>query len=454
MADIKIILEKCTGCGLCIKGCPFNAIVVEEKKARILDNCTLCGACVSSCKFEAIDLVIDPVEEEGGTVDISSYSGVWVFAEQKDGVAAGVAFELLGEGRKLADQLGTQLSAVLLGSEEALIKEMVHSCNRDFAQNQGEKHSNTSSIASIFNDESGQNNIAGVCQSFNQRFPKLGDAACMLIVQGADNVYMVDDPSLKDFNDESYADIFVQLIQKYKPEIILMGATTYGRSLAPRVSSRINTGLTADCTKLEIDEEKKILRQTRPAFGGNLMATIICPNHRPQMATVRPKVMKPLEPDPARHGNIIIPEVIIPKDTMTKVLEVVSEAGEMVNLTEADIIVSGGRGLGDPKNFALLEELAKALGAAVGASRAAVDAGWIEYSHQVGQTGKTVGPRIYFACGISGSVQHLAGMSSSDTIIAINKNPEAPIFKVATFGIVGDLLQVVPALTKEFQARL
>jgi len=395
MADIKIISEKCTGCKLCIKGCPFNAIAVEEKLAIILDNCTLCGACPSSCKFDAIYFEKD---EDDTVYDISSYQGVWVFGEQRDGTPAGVAFELLGEGRKLTDKLGTQLSAVLIGS-----------------------------------------GVSG--------------AAGDLIAHGADNVFVVDDPSLNDFNDESYADIFVQLIKKYKPEIILMGATTYGRSLAPRISSRINTGLTADCTKLEIDDEKMILRQTRPAFGGNLMATILCPNHRPQMATVRPKVMKPLDPDPSRQGKIIKPEVDIPKDTVTKVLEVVKDAGEMVNLAEADIIVSGGRGIGDPKNFAMIEELAKVLGGAVGASRAAVDAGWIEYSHQVGQTGKTVGPKVYIACGISGSVQHMAGMSSSDTIVAINKNPDAPIFKIATFGIVGDVLQVVPALTNEFKNR-
>lgn len=397
MAEIRILLEKCTGCKLCIKGCPFNAIAVEEKKARILDNCTLCGACVSSCKFDAIEFEKD--ESAADTAALSAHKGVWVFGEQKDGVPAGVAFELLGEGRGLADELGVSLSAVLIGS--------------------------------------------GV-----------SEAAEQLIAHGADNVYMVDDPSLKDYNDESYSDVFVQLIQSYKPEIVLMGATTYGRSLAPRVSSRINTGLTADCTKLAIDAEKGILRQTRPAFGGNLMATIICPNHRPQMATVRPKVMKPLDPDPARRGEVIRPDVKIPKDTLTKVLEVVSDAGEMINLAEADIIVSGGRGLGDPKNFTVIEELAKVLGGAVGASRAAVDAGWIEYSHQVGQTGKTVGPKVYIACGISGAVQHLAGMSSSDVIIAINKNPEAPIFKVATFGIVGDLFQVVPALTAALKARL
>lgn len=396
MAGIKIILDKCKGCKLCIGGCPFNAIKVEEKKAIILDNCTLCGACVTSCKFKAIDLEKDEVS---GMTDISSYKGVWVFGEQKNGVPANVALELLGEGRKLADQLNVKLSAVLMGYE-------------------------------------------------------MEDAAKSLISYGADKVYLVDHESLKDFNDESYADIFVQLIGRYKPEIVLMGATTYGRSLAPRVSSRLNTGLTADCTKLEIDMEKKILLQTRPAFGGNLMATIICPNHRPQMSTVRPKVMKALEQDFSRAGEIIRPEIVIPEDVKIKVTEVISTLCEKVNLTEADIIVSGGRGLGDPKNFALVEELAKVLGGAVGASRATVDAGWIEYSHQVGQTGKTVGPKVYFACGISGAVQHLAGMSSSDTIIAINKNPDAPIFKIATFGIVGDVLEILPSLIGEFKKRL
>lgn len=396
MASIKILIEKCKGCKLCIGGCPFNAIKVEDKKAVILDNCTLCGACVSSCKFEAIDFQKDEVE---GPVDITVYKGVWVFGEQKNGTPANVALELLGIGRKLADQLQVPLSAVLMGE-----------------------------------------NVEA--------------SARILISYGADNIYMVDHHSLLNFNDESYTDIFVQLIKKYKPEIVLMGATTYGRSLAPRIASRLNTGLTADCTGLEIDPERKILLQTRPAFGGNLMATIICPNHRPQMCTVRPKVMKALEPDNSRIGEIIKPDVVVPVDVKVNVKEVVTTLCEMVNLTEADIIVSGGRGLGDPKNFALVEELARTLGGAVGASRATVDAGWIDYSHQVGQTGKTVGPKVYFACGISGAIQHLAGMSSSDTIIAINKNPDAPIFKVATFGIIGDVLEVLPALIKEFKARL
>jgi electron transfer flavoprotein alpha subunit len=396
MADIKIIIEKCKGCKLCIAACPFDAIKVENKKAIILDNCTLCGACVSSCKFEAIDFKKD---FNAKATDLSAHSGVWVFGEQQNGIPANVVHELLGVGRELADQLNTDLSVVLIG------------------------------------------------KSF-------GDNAKNLISYGADKVYLVEDPSLEKFNDESYTEIFAQLIKKYKPEIVLIGATTYGRSLAPRVASKLNTGLTADCTHLEIDPERKILLQTRPAFGGNLMATIICPNHRPQMATVRPKVMKALEPDSSRTGEIIRPEVSIPQDTSIKVLDVVSTLSDMVNLAEADIIVSGGRGLGDPKNFALVRELARVLGGAVGASRATVDAGWIDYSHQVGQTGKAVSPKIYIACGISGAIQHLAGMSSSDIIIAINKNPDAPIFRVATYGIVGDVLEVLPELIRVFKSRL
>lgn len=396
MASIRIITEKCYGCGICVKACPFNAIRIFDKKAVIQENCTLCGACVSSCKFDAIEFIKD---EAVAAADISAYKGVWVFAEQKEGVVANVVLELLGEGKKLADQLGEKLSAVLLGSG-------------------------------------------------------MEAAARKLISYGADNVYVVDHPSLEKFNDESYADIFTQLVNRYKPEIVLMGATTYGRSLGPRVASRLNTGLTADCTKLEIDPERWLLLQTRPAFGGNLMATIICPDHRPQMSTVRPKVMKAPEPDLSRVGEVIRPDIDIPGDVRIKVIETVSTLCEKVSLAEADIIVSGGRGLGDPKNFALVEELANILGGAVGASRAVVDAGWVDYSHQVGQTGKTVGPKVYFACGISGAVQHLAGMSSSDTIIAINKDPDAPIFKVATFGITGDVVEVLKALIAEFKRRL
>jgi electron transfer flavoprotein alpha subunit len=394
MVAIEIDNNECLGCASCLESCPFGAIGMESDKAVILDNCTLCGACVASCSVNAIRLT----GEERPDAEPSGWRGVWVFGEQHQGAPAGVVLELLGEGRKLADTLGVPLAAVLLGE-------------------------------------------------------KVAETAGRLIAGGADLVYRVDHPSLALFNDESYADIFVQLIRRYRPEIVLMGATTHGRSLAPRVASRLNTGLTADCTALAIDPEKKIILQTRPAFGGNLLATIICPDRRPQMCTVRPRVMKALPADPLKRGAVIDPEVAIPQDTAVRVREAVRTLTEAVNLAEADIVVSAGRGIGDPKNLHIIEELADVLGGAMGASRAVVDAGWAPYSRQVGQTGKTVSPRVYFACGISGAVQHLAGMSSSDRIIAINKDPEAPIFKVAHFGIVGNVLEVVPAMTREFRER-
>ncbi|AEE96513.1 electron transfer flavoprotein subunit alpha [Mahella australiensis] len=394
--SIRIIEENCTGCAVCVRACPFGAIKMENDKAVILDNCTLCGSCADACKFDAIDF---QAERGTGMGDLSSYRDVWVFAEQKDGVIDSAAFELLGVGRHLADQLGQDLAAVLIGN-------------------------------------------------------KVRPLAQQLIAYGADKVYWLDHADLERFNDELYADNLSYLVERYRPNIVLLAATVYGRSLGPRVAARIGTGLTADCTGLEIDVDTGNLMQTRPAFGGNLMATIVCPDHRPQMATVRPRVMKPLEPDSERSGRILRQQPQLKQGLKTRVLQVVEEAGETVNLLEADIIVSGGRGLGDPKNFTLIEELAQTLGGAVGASRAAVDAGWIPYSHQVGQTGKTVGPKVYFACGISGAVQHLAGMSSSDIIVAINKDPDAPIFKVATYGIVGDVLEILPLITKEFKKAL
>ena len=395
MIEIKIT-DKCTGCEKCIPSCPYGALEVTDKKAVILDTCTLCGACVSSCPFEAIELTKKEVKMAG----LEEYKGVWVFAEQKNGKVQSVVYELLGKGRELADQLKVELSAVLLGK-------------------------------------------------------KMGKAAQELIGYGADKVYLAGHEKLKDFRDDSYTDVLVDLIGEYKPEIILAGATSIGRSLMPKVATRLETGLTADCTGLEIDEEKKILLQTRPAFGGNIMATIICPNHRPQMATVRHKVMKEASFNKNRKGEIVRIEVDPKRIPLrTEVIKMVESMEETILLEEADIIVSGGRGLGAPENFKLIEELAKTLGGAVGASRATVDADWIPYAHQVGQTGKTVCPKIYIACGISGQIQHLAGMQSSDIIVAINKDPEAPIFNVATYGIVGDLFEVVPALTKKFKEAL
>ncbi len=395
--SIEIITEKCVGCQACLKACPFGAISMEGKLAAIdFDKCTLCGACVDSCKFDAILLR----KEEAVTQDISAYKGVWVVAEQNKGVLQSVTYELLGKGKELADKLEAELCAVLLGS-------------------------NTEQMAN------------------------------KLIHRGAKKVYTVDSPKLGHYQNEPYSKVLIELINEYKPEIVLCGATSTGRSLISRVAVKIDAGLTADCTGLDIDQEKRLLLQTRPAFGGNIMATIICPNHRPQMATVRHKVMKEADVDTSRKGEIInksYNEDIL--SSRTKVIKVVEEEGQTVNLSEADIIVSGGRGLGKPESFKVLHELADAIGGAVGASRAAVDADWIAYSHQVGQTGKTVCPKIYIACGISGQIQHLAGMSSSDIIIAINKDPDAPIFKVANYGIVGDLFEIIPKLTKKLQSIL
>lgn len=395
MADpIRVLDDKCVGCTLCFKACPFGAITMDNKLARIdLGKCTLCGACVEACRFDAIDLK----KTTQAAADLSAFQNVWVFAEQVDGHIESVTHELLGEGRTLADALGMKLCAVLLGS-----------------------------------------GIQG--------------KAADLTARGADIVYVVDKPELAYYQDEAYAAVLVDLVNKHKPSIMLSGATTIGRSLIARVAVAVNAGLTADCTGLAIDPETKNLLQTRPAFGGNIMATIITPNHRPQMSTVRHKVMKEAVPQAGRTGQVVVHDVVadLLKSRAHRV-KFVPEAGATINIAEADIIVSGGRGLQKPENFALLQELAGVLGGAVGASRAAVDANWIAYSHQVGQTGKTVCPKLYIAVGISGQIQHLAGMSSADVIVAINKDPDAPIFKTATYGIVGDLFKIVPMLTAEFR---
>lgn len=328
--------------------------------------------------------------------DISQYKDVWVFAEQRNGHISPVVIELLGEGRRIADETGSNLCAVVLGN-------------------------NTDSVV----DE--------------------------LVRYGTDIVYTAESPLLENFTTDAYTKVITDAIREYKPEIVLYGATHVGRDLAPRIAARVNTGLTADCTKLEVDPVDKKLKQTRPAFGGNLMATIICPNHRPQMSTVRPGVMERAKRHEIASAKVVNIEIsLTPSDIRTKVIEIVKSRLNLVSLGEAEVIVSGGKGLGSPEGFTMLRKLADTLGGVVGASRAAVDAGWIEHSHQVGQTGTTVKPRIYIACGISGAIQHLAGMSDSDIIIAVNKNPDAPIFNVADYGIVGDVNEVVPALTDAF----
>jgi electron transfer flavoprotein alpha subunit len=324
---------------------------------------------------------------------------LWVFVEtHEDGAAKNVGLELLTPGRVMADKQGGALVAVVLGS------------GADAAVNAAAAH-------------------------------------------GADKVILVDGPEYQRYTTDAYATALAALIEKYAPTSMLIGATNNGRDLGPRVACRVGTGLTADCTGLDIDAESGHVAWTRPAFGGNLMAVILCPDHRPQMGTVRPGVFKKREPDSARKADILKEEIHVDaKDIRTRILEILKESGGApVDLEGAEIIVSGGRGTGGPEGFAPVRELAKALGATVGASRAAVDSGWIPHSHQVGQTGKTVGPKLYIACGISGAIQHLAGMSGSDVIVAINKDPDAPIFDMADYGVVGDLFEVLPALTAEIK---
>ena len=396
---IRIIAEKCTGCQLCLRVCPYDGVEIVDEIARFTDNCTICGACVSACKFEAIELTIPKKED----VDPTEYSGVWVIAERQDGELATVTLELLGEGRKLADEIDAELSLALLGDE-------------------------------------------------------VSHLAAVAAAHGADRVYVAEDPALAQYRTAPYTDIMCGLINEHKPEMVLIGATTMGRDLASRIAVRVGAGLTADCTGLSIHQEDfgPLLLQTRPAYGGNIMARILCRYARPQMATVRPRVMKRAEPDESREAEVVrVPARLDEKSIATKIVEIIAAGeGAQVNLQEADIIVSGGRGLKKPENFALIRELAEAVGGAVGASRATVDAGWIPAYHQVGQTGKTVQPKLYIACGISGAVQHLAGMSGSDVIVAINSDPDAPIFKVATYGLVGDLFEILPALTRKMRAEL
>lgn len=396
MGQLRIDAERCTGCELCIPSCPLGALSVENQVAVVSDACNDCGACLSVCPSEALSI---PVEAGLEQARIEDYKDVWVFCEQEKGSIAHVTFELLGKGRELADRLGCRLCTVLLGD-------------------------------------------------------KVSDLSSALFHHGAELVYLVEDERLSAYRTGPYAEAFVSLSREHRPEIILVGATTLGRDLAGAVATRLETGLTADCTGLDIADDGKNLVQTRPAFGGNIMARIMCIKRRPQMATVRPKVMPMPEPDTSRTGEVISRTLDITDDEIfTQVVDYIRDEQESVNLVDADVIVSGGRGLGKPENFCVVRDLANALGGVVGASRAAVDAGWIPYQHQVGQTGRTVRPKLYVACGISGAIQHLAGMRTSDVIVAINKDPDAPIFKVATYGIVGDLFTVVPKLIERLKRR-
>ena len=389
--DISVDKKTCTGCSLCKGACLYDAIEIADKKAAIGENCVFCGACLDACKYDSIEITGLKDEEK----DFSGYSGVWVYLEAHGEEIADVGYELLSEGRKLADKLGVSLSAVAIGS----------------------------------------NIEKNAMDSFKY---------------GADRLYLLESPLFSNNLDDIFAKALVQIISKYKPEIFLAGATWFGRTLVPKVAAILKTGLTADCTGLAIDDQKKILLQTRPTFGGNILATIITRNSRPQMATIRPHVMEKKEISEAKedHKDKIEYINIDEKKFKTgyKLIGTETEKGESINITDFDIIVSGGRGLGGGEKFEMLKELAGLLGGVVGASRAAVDSGWISYPHQVGQTGKTVNPKIYIACGISGAIQHLAGMQTSDIVIAINKDSSAPIFKIANYGIVGDIFEIIPML--------
>ncbi|OGR30025.1 MAG: electron transfer flavoprotein subunit alpha [Desulfuromonadaceae bacterium GWB2_53_15] len=418
----QLIAGACIACGArCQSVCPVNCVEMTDSGEPIIDapRCIGCQKCVKICPASALEMYFTPeeqkilaelaasaapVEEE---IDpeaaalarkLAQYSGVWVFVEQTEGEPAKVSWELLGVGAELAAKLGVELCALVIGEK------VEHLCR----------------------------------EAFNY---------------GASKAYLIDAPVFFHYRTEAYLEACCHLIEKYKPEIILMGATGMGRDLAGAVATKVATGLTADCTGLGIDDKRNLM-QTRPAFGGNIMATIMCDKFRPQMSTVRPNVM----PMPARReaadGIIIRDDFTVPEESiLTKVIEIIRDTNSKgaVDITGADFIISGGRGMMGPDNFALLQELADELGGVVGASRSAVDAGWMPGDRQVGQTGKTVRPKIYIACGISGAIQHLVGMQDSDMVIAINRDKNAPIFEVATYGIVGDLFQVIPAITRKIR---
>jgi len=390
-----IVVENCIGCRKCLKVCPTDALEIyyTPEEQKILAEIEARRAKEAAApKAEAVS-----AEEAAVLAKIKEYRGVWVYVEQTEGEPAGVSWELLGVGADLAKTRGVELCSVVVGDK------VEHLCQESFAY-------------------------------------------------GAAKAYLIDDPVFHHYRTEPYYKAICHLVGKYKPEIILMGATGLGRDLAGAVATQLQTGLTADCTGLAIDD-RGFLLQTRPAFGGNIMATILTECTRPQMSTVRPHVMSMSEKDASRKGKIIRESIPVKEeDFAVKILEVIDESkGGEVDVAAADVIVSGGRGMRAKENFHILQELADELDGVVGSSRGAVEAGWMPPERQVGQTGKTVRPKIYFACGISGAIQHLVGMQDSDVIIAINRDGQAPIFEVATFGIEGDLFQVIPAITKRIK---
>jgi len=390
--SIWVESDLCDGCKRCVRACPYDALDISDGKAHVLDQCTGCGACLEVCKNKAIQTDAKP----RAIPDFSDRQGIWVFAEQRSGQLTSISLELLGKAQELARKLGQEVSALLLGN--------------------------------------------GVAD--------LGDT---LIQHGADIVHLAENPTLKDYRTLPYTDVIEKLIRQYRPNIFLMGASHIGRDLAPRVSRRVGVGLTADCTELAIDADEGILLQTRPAFGGNIMATIANRYSRPQMATVRPGVMEAL-PSPAHKGRVIPHEVPLSEDeTGTLILEKVRERKKGLDLAQAKVIVAGGRGVGGAAGFGILRELAEIMDGEVAGTRIAVEEGWIPPERQVGQTGRSVRPEVYIACGISGAIQHRAGMLSSRYIIAINKDPNAAIFQVADWGIAGDLHDVVPEMIRQLR---
>jgi electron transfer flavoprotein alpha subunit len=424
LGHARLITGKCIACGArCQAECKYDAVEMNAKGEPVIDfqKCIGCRRCLKICPAEAIEIYFTAEEQKtldelakqkGGAAPaavepqpldeaqlklaakLKEYHGVWVFVEQSDGVPAEVSWELLGVGAELAKLRQVELCAVVIGS-----------------------------------------NIENLCQES--------------FAYGATKAYLIDSPIYLNYRTEPYQQAVCYLINKYKPEIVLVGATGLGRDLAGAVATEVSTGLTADCTGLTIDENG-LLMQTRPAFGGNIMATIKTERTRPQMSTVRPHVMPMPKKDTNCAGQIVREKYDLKeKDMLVKVLEVIDDrkAGD-VDIAGAEVIVSGGRGMQNKENFKILQELADELGGVVGGSRATIEAGWLPVERQVGQTGKTVRPKIYFACGISGAIQHLVGMQDSDIIIAINRDPNAPIFEVATYGIVGDVFQIVPQITK------
>lgn len=385
--------ELCSGCGVCAKVCPYEAVKTTDGKAVINERCVECGVCLASCKEKAI--LTDAKERIAP--DFSDRKGVWVFAEQSDGILNPVTLELLGIGQILSKTLDQELSALVLGDA-------------------------------------------------------IDDLMDPLAEFGAENIFIATHPLLNAYVTNTYTSIVSELVREHKPTILLIGATHIGRDLAPRLSRRLGVGLTADCTELTIDPEDRILLQTRPAFGGNLMATIVNRYSRPQMATVRPGVMRPIRPAVTHAPRKIVKTVnLTEEEIMTRILTKVKEKKHKVNLKEAKVIVAGGRGVGSLEGMKKLESLASALGGEVGGTRVAVEQGWTPVERQIGQTGQTVRPELYFACGISGAIQHRAGILGSRYIVAINKDPMAPIFKVADWGLVGDVNEIVPLLTEKLQ---